>query len=415
MNLQDFYNNTESFLSKLNENGKELSFLNPEYKFEIGNPVGIPNMTLARMYELLLTSVVHLCPNKLMGTSMAIGDFFSGNGQELLMPNMNVCITNFIHLHLGRSVEDSLSSWELIKEEAYALAKDITSYLETTENKELNSELGSFYAYAGFKFVGTPSKSYIDTITKMVNSESLQPIADKVKSLIEMCEPYVNIADDLMNMRSLLQSKGVVEVYKGMLKMSAPSASGGACWATMMPSDDLHVTIPSANNMVMVLSSSGALVGLDHFGPSSSVPRVGFGTFLLPLDLVTEIQKIMDASGNNFTDYSVSLSDDRDIVVKKAMEWRKIQIETLQDYFKSNLLNLIGNNILGSLVKVDDESKTIYFSPIVPSSMLDGYTSEFKIMNFDAVLADYGSSAGLPSSVFGQEIPEDKIIAFAAV
>ncbi|PCI28189.1 hypothetical protein COB55_04150 [Candidatus Wolfebacteria bacterium] len=404
----------DDLVKRLDNLASSLSSVLTNYKGAVMDSVlVIPDEIAQRYYEMMYTMNVHFTPDGLPGCGAGTGDFISHGGESYLGIELGVCFANMRLMHHFRKYESLFSEWE---DNSKCFGHEVNEFV--TELKKISENCFGFKSLqnheqwndtsAGWNYVGTPSILFVDSLSEVaerlnrMKKKGLSSLARIACDLEAKLRPFCHLAGAMNELRNQCNHKGVPFIKDGMVRMSAPAASGGASLHNMGASDDLLHSMPNRSSF-MIVSGQTSMGKITHLGGGRTkgehftmrIPQTPF--FSMVQEKVASNKKLSDLW------QSSSQGDDDKAVEQWTMELLPIENEII----KKVVPDMVSTQVLGLHFDLRSAEGVAKLHPVIAESCLENNTDAVKKhgvavirKSIEKVLGMSGDNTYLIPSVF---------------
>lgn len=416
--LNEFYAIVPKLLGEFMHTKESQDIGNPFDSVKAGSPLVVKDDIALRFYEALLLSNTHFVPGKKPAIGMAIGNLITGKGEkEFITINSHVMFTNIAYLHMSRIYESRLVAWKAIKEKMHEhLIKFLELLKGSYEHYGARIPLNKFYAAYGSLHTDLPDPDFISNL-KMILGEIKQQGSDPMNgafyeigaTVVSLCEPFITLAKEIYELRSVFNNKGHLMFHDEHLGMSAPSFSGEASWV-QLTSDDIAVALPSSNNLSLLTIHAGkSPVGISKTGVDTTFDKSI--SFLVPLGALYKLQRLVDSKSglvNTWDKFSCLPADTQWQIKTKVNSWWKLVHDALLKDVKDIIIETVHGNILGLQLDMSSEDGQVIVRPVVCQTFIDYHqralpeycTGDPVVPNFESFMHELNGRYFQPPSIF---------------
>jgi hypothetical protein len=376
--LEGFYAQSPTFIQELMETKEKIKKIaDPFTEVSAGSPLVIKDDIALRLFEYMTLLNGHYVPGRLPASGMAIGDFIIHEEVSYITVNLSVIFLNNAYLHITRDYENTLVSWEEVRQQVYDDLTTLAKLVEKEYPEYMDQvELKNFHAACGLQYSSLPAKDFIDGLELLVKKmrfkrrESSKQITTLANAIIKACMPFVTVAPALYKLRGVFGNKGHLTYRGNRLGMSSPSFSGGSSWVHRV-ADNIGAIIPGQNNLFMQAAHSGK-ANTGAIGSGSDVARSI--SFLVTPDTITKIQMLVNARpelAKKWEEFAYIAGEDEKTITKKVDDWIKLIYSTIGADAKSIISEAVHGAVLGIQLDMSDINGKAILRPVISQTYLE--------------------------------------------
>lgn len=223
---------------------------------------------------------------------------------------------------------------------------------------------------------------------------------EKAKAGREAGDSFQQLNKELRELRHKHSHKGTPYVDDGILALSAPAASGGASWDSIVCSDDVMESVPY-HSVLFMIGSQANRTGIHHIGAGHVVGK--HFVLVLPKEPLLAIQARIDGDPTLAKLWpEVQEVDDE---LKNVLKWDEATLAHKQAVVRDVAPEIIRERALGFHLDLTVGARGAQLSPVCAEAHLAKYHDDLagKATRWNAFadfLVEVKDGYGKPHSVF---------------
>lgn len=378
--LSDVLQHKDEIVQKVLQNGKKTDDFILFSEVEMDGIVVFDDEIASKHLEALYVYDTHLAPHRLPSDGMCIGDIITHDEKRYFTFHHDVAMSNSAAIHYLREHEKAYVEWNEKSEDLNREAKELIAQVrlvqpdcfglkDIQEFEFISSPIGFF------DDVQTPSPSFVQALQKLsgklraTDKANKTNLSKQVADLANKCRPYRRFQGLMKKIRK--HHKGMPYIAEGMIRLSSPSASGGATWHTRSTSDNAERAIPGGTGLTMIAIQAGNMgSNMTHIGSGSCpgehyfmvVPETPF--FALAQKRIDEDQSLVPI----WNEVSVKVGTGPGYY-DKSMKWMRATESIKQEVARAIIPDLIVKHVLGFHLDLNKKRNTALIRPVIAQSL----------------------------------------------
>lgn len=376
--LADVLKNREAITAELFKNGNRHGGSPFFGAAEMDGVVVFDDIVASKFLEAFYIYDTHIAPGRLPGAGMTIGDVLKHEENTYLTFHYGVATGNMAAVHYLRPYESLYVDWSAKYESVNKEVKDFIERVRSNYHEcfgiKVIAEFNHISCYVGFDDIMAPSPEFVDALSVLarvlfkLKRKGTAEMARTAAALADSLKPYTVFQGLIKTIRK--HHKGYPVIREDMIRLTSPTASGGANMHTGTVSDDINDAIPQGDGLFMVAIQAGAFANMQHFG-TGSIP--GQHYWLLPprTPFFELVQKEVDSDSNLqklWKKVSRRVGSGSSYWARSA-EWEEATEAIKTKVARQVIPELISQRVLGFHLDMNEKPNVALIRPVVANSL----------------------------------------------